>query len=125
MSHQVEHIAIKVDDVDESAKTLQRMGFELVVRQSFPDIGIDLAELEIGGLRFELLRAMHEQSPIAKDKEGLHHVALRVENLQAAYDAACGDERVEVVGPPRPGRTGSPVFFARVPNSSLLLEYVS
>lgn len=121
---QIEHIAIKVDDVDQAANSFLRAGFTMVQRKSYPDIGIDLAELVLGNARFELLGAMHDNSPIAHDASGIHHVALRVGDLASVYEAAKSNPALEVVRPLGPGRRGTPVFFVRIRGTGALIEYV-
>ncbi|MFW5739426.1 MAG: VOC family protein [Myxococcota bacterium] len=125
MRPQVDHIAIKVDNLEQTVDTLCRIGFTLVHRECFEGIGIDLAEVELRGVRFELMRALHERSPIAPDAAGLHHVAVQVDDLAVAYEVAGRDEGLQIVRDPAPGRTGAPVFFARLARSSTLLEFVA
>ena len=124
MSKSIDHIAIKVDNVELAVQSLLGVGFVLVHHHTFPAIGIDLAELELGGIRFELMGSMHANSPIARDEPGLHHIALAVENLDDAYSVAHQDPGLEVLRPPAPGRDGRRVFFARVNSCATRLEYV-
>lgn len=124
MSKTIDHIAIKVDDVDLAVQSLLRVGFALVRRDTFPSVGIDLAELDIGGLRFEIIRSMHAGSPIEQDRPGLHHFAVDVDDIDAVYRAARHDAQLEVLRPPAPGRDGRRVFFTRVKSCATRVEYV-
>ena len=52
------------------------------------DQGVKVAMIDIGESRFELLEAIRDDSPIgkfvAKRGEGLHHIAVQVDNIEAS-----------------------------------------
>lgn len=85
--------------------------------------------LPVGGARLELLQALTPDSPVgrflARRGPGLHHITLRVENLDAllAHVRARGLRLVDAE--PRPGADGSRVAFLH-PDAAhgVLVEFV-
>jgi methylmalonyl-CoA epimerase len=88
-SPHIHHLGIAVRSI-ESALQLYRdaLGFEAVERSLVAAEGVRVAMLPAGSPRIELLEPVAPESPVgrflAKHGEGLHHVALEVEDLDAA-----------------------------------------
>ena len=111
----IDHIAIAVDDVEESAKIYQQaLGADNVEFETVESEGvkIDIIELENG--RIELMQPMNDSSPIKKflDKkgQGLHHMALDTDNIEGEVERmeGCG---IQFLGKIRPGSAGTKVTF--------------
>lgn len=120
----VDHIALKVHALDRAIPTLERLGFEFAGRARHEQVGLDVAFLRLGGVSFELLESIREDSPIAHDADGLHHVAISCDNLSDTLSGLQRSADVSALGPPRPGAHGTPVVFLSLPGVCKLLELV-
>jgi methylmalonyl-CoA epimerase len=85
----IDHLGIAVKAVDEAAKMYETvLGLKVTGTDQVDDQGVRVAMLDIGESRFELLEAIREDSPIgkfvAKRGEGLHHIAVQVDNIEAS-----------------------------------------
>jgi len=83
----IDHIAIAVNDVEESAKIYKEaFGVDNVEYETVESEGVKLAILHLENGRIELMQPMNDSSPIKKflDKkgQGLHHMALQTENIE-------------------------------------------
>ncbi len=81
----LDHVGIAVKDLDESIKFFKdALGLELIRVEEVPEEKVRVAMIKAGDVRLELLEATAEDSAIAKyiEKrgEGIHHIALRVDN---------------------------------------------
>jgi methylmalonyl-CoA epimerase len=89
MNPSIHHIAIVVYDLD-MALALYRdaLGLEMTERRQVPEEGVEIARLPAGEGEIELLRPLDQESGVArfleKRGEGLHHVCLAVEDVEAA-----------------------------------------
>lgn len=121
---QVDHLAMKVGDLESAVEVLQRVGFCLDDRSVHPDIGLDVAFLSLGGFELELLRSLHPDSPIHDEQEGWLHLAVRCPNVEQAAEQLGKEAGVQVLGPPRIGGRGHRVLFVRICAGSTVLELV-
>ncbi len=83
----LDHIGIAVKDLKESLKFFKDvLGLELIRVEEVPEEKVKVAMVKAGEVRLELLEATSEDSTIArfikKRGEGIHHIALRVENAE-------------------------------------------
>ena len=112
----LDHIGIAVKDLAAAiAFYRDALGLEIEAPEEVESQRVRAHFVEVGGARLELLEATAADSPIAKyvDKRGpgLHHITLRVDDIEAAlaqlkaHGARLIDER------PRPGAEGSLVAF--------------
>ncbi len=82
------HIAIAVEDLD-SALTFYRdaLGAEVNDRREIPAEGVEVAFLPLGEAEIELLRPLDPGNSIGrfieKRGEGIHHICLLVDNVEA------------------------------------------
>jgi methylmalonyl-CoA/ethylmalonyl-CoA epimerase len=89
MNPSIHHIAIVVRDLD-AALALYRgaLGLEMTERREVPAEGVEIAFLPAGEGEIELLRPLDKESGVArfleKHGEGLHHICLTVEDVEAA-----------------------------------------
>ncbi|HEC34227.1 MAG TPA: methylmalonyl-CoA epimerase [Chloroflexi bacterium] len=87
----IHHIAIAVHDLD-AALTFYRdvLGLEVVERRAVPEEGVEIAFLPVGEGKIELLQPLSEEGGVArfleKRGEGMHHVCLRVSDIEAAME---------------------------------------
>ena len=91
MNPSIHHIAIAVHDLD-AALAFYRVGLGLEVneRREVPEEGVEIAFLPAGEVEIELLHPLDEESGVArfleKRGEGLHHICLAVEDVEAAME---------------------------------------
>src|SRR3954468_6451592 len=112
----IDHIGVAVDDLD-AALALYRdaLGMPLVHRETVSEQGVEAALLDVGDGHVELLRPLGPETPVGRfiDRSGpgLHHVAYRVEDIDAVLErlAAAGVDLIDDVA--RVGIRGSRVAF--------------
>jgi len=89
MNPSIHHIAIAVHDL-EAALAFYRdaLGLEVTERREVPEEGVEIAFLPAGEGELELLQPLNEASSVAqfleRRGEGLHHVCLAVQDIEAA-----------------------------------------
>ena len=111
----IDHIAIAVDNVEESAKIYQQaLGVDHVEFETVESEGVKIAIIELENGRIELMQPTNDSSPIKKflDKkgQGLHHLALDTDNIEGEVERmeGCG---IQFLGKIRPGSAGTKVTF--------------
>ena len=86
MIKKVDHIGIAVKNLEDAIKIWENLGLKVEEIEEVPDQKVRTAIFHAGETRIELLEATAEDSPIAKfiEKrgEGIHHIALGVENIE-------------------------------------------
>ncbi|HEY5610233.1 MAG TPA: methylmalonyl-CoA epimerase [Thermoanaerobaculia bacterium] len=84
MKPKLDHIGIAVRSI-EAAKVYQALGLEIDHVETVESQGVKTAFLSVGDSSLELLEPASPESPVGKfiEKrgEGIHHICLRVENL--------------------------------------------
>jgi methylmalonyl-CoA/ethylmalonyl-CoA epimerase len=112
----IDHTGIAVADIDQALAFYRDvLGLALVHRETVPDQGVEAALLDAGESHVELIAPLGPETGVARFLQqrgpGLHHVAYRVDDIEAtlASLSAAGvrliDER------PRAGIRGSRVAF--------------
>ncbi|MCV0392383.1 MAG: methylmalonyl-CoA epimerase [Nitrosopumilus sp.] len=111
----IDHIAIAVNDVEESAKVYQQaLGVENVEFETVATEGVKVAIIHLENGRVELMQPTNDESPIKKflDKkgQGLHHMALETDDIEGEVQRmeGCG---IQFLGKIRPGSAGTKVTF--------------
>jgi len=111
----IDHIAIAVNDVEESAKVYQKaLGIDEIEFETVESEGVKVAIIQMENGRIELMQPTKDDSPIKKflDKKGpgLHHMALETDNIEGEVERmeGCG---VQFLGKVRPGSAGTKVTF--------------
>lgn len=85
--YKLDHIGIAVKNIEESLKFYKdALGLELEGVEIVKEQKVKTAFLPIGDTHIELLEATENDSPVGKfiDKkgEGIHHIAIKVENIE-------------------------------------------
>ncbi|GAB4065245.1 methylmalonyl-CoA epimerase [Ancylobacter sonchi] len=114
----ISHIGIAVPDLDVAVRTFQQQfGGTASAPLDVPAQGVRMAYLSLADMVLELLAPLSESSPLngflkKNPAGGLHHIAFRVADAQAAARAAKA-EGLTIAGPgqPTPGHHGRPIFF--------------
>ena len=126
----VDHIGIATRQLDE-ALTLWRdaLGLQVTSTEDVTEQGVRVAMLPIGESQIELLEPLSPNSPVGKFLEkrgpGIHHVALRVTDIQAAL-AKLKEKGTRLIDEtPRLGAGGCLVAFIHPSSTNgVLLELV-
>jgi methylmalonyl-CoA/ethylmalonyl-CoA epimerase len=117
-----DHVAISVKpgELDAQVKAYQMLGFREVHREDV--LGSDqvrevLLRVGVGPNLVQLLEPLNGESPVAKQIEknggrgGMAHVALRVADIQRAFDHMNQNGFKIIDKAPRKGSRGTTVFF--------------
>ncbi len=129
MIRKIDHVGIAVKSLDETTKTYEALGFEVEEIEEVAEQKVRVAMLPVGESRIELLEATSEDSAIAKfissRGEGIHHIAINVENIEEALKKAKEAGLRLIDEKPRIGAGGKKVAFVH-PKSThgVLLEFV-
>jgi methylmalonyl-CoA/ethylmalonyl-CoA epimerase len=112
----VDHLGIAVAKLEDALPFWRDLlGLELVAIEVVPSEKVRVAILKAGTTRVELLEPTSPDSPIAKALEkrgpGIHHLALKVDDLAARMAALKQAGRPALDEVPRPGAEGSKVTF--------------
>lgn len=112
----LDHIGIATPSLDESLALYTGVfGQEIELRETLESQGVEVVLLRCGEESIELLAPTRADSPVGKflaeRGPGLHHVAYRVDDVQAALNSAreAGIELVDLA--PRIGAGGHRVAF--------------
>ena len=112
----VEHVGIAVEDLNGISDIFgDLLGLELRSREKIDDQQVITDIYETGSSKLEFLKATDENSPIAqfieKNGKGMHHIALKVDNLQAALDYLKGQGTQLIDTSPSIGAEGFKIAF--------------
>ena len=112
----VDHIGVAVKDLQKALAFWENsLGIPCVGVEEVAEQKVRTAFLPVGDTEIELLEPTSDESPVAKflekKGEGIHHIALRVENLEAALEdlKAQGVQLIDTT--PRSGAGGARIAF--------------
>jgi methylmalonyl-CoA/ethylmalonyl-CoA epimerase len=92
---QIDHLGIAVKSLAEAKKFYEKLGLKPMPDETVEAEQVRLSMVPVGESRIELLEATSPDSAIAeflaKRGEGLHHVALSVEDLSATVERLKAD----------------------------------
>jgi len=109
----IDHIAIKVADIDSVARAFEELGYTRQDTKRFEEVAMDISFLGKGSGKLELLQPFDPSSPIFKDPDGLHHVAIGVGDIVKTHAQMSESRLFTVEGPLRRG-AHSRIFFFRI-----------
>lgn len=124
----VDHIGIAVKSIDESLKFWEEtLGIHCHGVEEVAEQKVKTAFLPMGDTEVELLEGTSEESPVSKfiaaKGEGIHHLAIRVENLEAALEELKAKGVRLIDEKPRIGAGGAKIAFVHPKASGgVLLE---
>src|SRR3954467_13261056 len=112
----IDHVGVAVEDLDQAIATYQdQLGMALVHRETVEEQGVEAVLLDVGDTHVELLSPLGPDTPVGKFLErkgpGLHHVAYRVEDIEAALEQLRGQGVDLIDSEPRTGIRNSRVAF--------------
>ncbi len=91
----IDHLGIAVKSLETAKKFYRQLGLEIVGEETVAQEKVRVAMVPVGDSRIELLEATSDDSAvarfIAKRGEGLHHVALHVDDLSATVEKLKAD----------------------------------
>ena len=112
MFERIDHVGIVVADIDSALSVYgEDFELELVHREVMAGLGLEIALVQVGDSRIELLAQTEEESVIAGAAPGMHHVAYGVRDVDAALEVLRSREVELVEGFPRPGVLDSRIAF--------------
>ncbi len=113
---QIDHVGIAVEDLEAAvARYRELLGSEPVHRETVEDQGVEEVLFAVGGSYVQLLGSLGPDTPVgaflAKRGPGMHHVAYRVDDLEAELAAirASGAQLIDEA--PRPGSRDTLIAF--------------
>ncbi len=112
----IDHIGIAVKDIDEAAKFWEGvLGLKITEREEVAEQKVITAFIPTGDSEIELLQATSEDSPIAKfienKGEGIQHIALKVDDIEAALAELKAQDFRLIDQCPRKGAGGAKIAF--------------
>jgi methylmalonyl-CoA/ethylmalonyl-CoA epimerase len=127
---EIDHVAIAVNDIDAAILWYEEVfGAVVVHREVVESDGVDEALVKVADSYIQLLTPTRDDSPVAKylakNGEGLHHIAYRVNDCAATLEAVKASGARVIDETPRPGSRGTTVAFVH-PKASFgtLIELV-
>jgi methylmalonyl-CoA/ethylmalonyl-CoA epimerase len=116
LPYPIDHIGIATPDLETGGAPYTILGLEPIgPDEDVVSQGVRVRAFRAGESLIELLMPTSSDSPIAvfleKRGAGLHHVALRVENLEVEILRLQAQGATFVNPEPRPGRAGTRVVF--------------
>lgn len=112
----VDHIGIAVKSIDEALKFWEgALGIKCHGVEEVADQKVKTAFLPIDDTEVELLEGTSPESPVSKfieaKGEGIHHLAIRVENLESALEELKAKGVRLIDEKPRLGAGGAKIAF--------------
>ncbi|MBN1380956.1 MAG: methylmalonyl-CoA epimerase [Deltaproteobacteria bacterium] len=112
----IDHIGIAANSIHESSRLYtDALGLKLTGTEDVAEQKVKTAFLPIGESELELLESTDPEGPIAKyiakNGEGIQHIALRVDNLEAALEELKNKGIRLIDEKPRRGAGGAMIAF--------------
>ena len=114
---EIDHVAIAVFDLDEAcARYVQLLGARVSLREKVVAQGVEVVFLHLPGeTKIELISPLDDAGAVArfleKKGEGLHHVCMRVVNIEEALEKVVDAEIPHIDSQPRIGAGGARIAF--------------
>lgn len=125
----IDHIGIAVSSIEETLPFYtEKLQLPLLAIEEVKSQGVKVAFLSIGESKIELLEPLTEDSPIAtfikKRGEGIHHIALGVNDIQDRINEIKQKGIKMINDTPVPGAGGAQVAFIHPKSAKgILFEY--
>jgi len=88
MGYSIDHLGIAVKSLAAAKGIYEKLGLAILPEETVAQEKVRVAMVPVGDTRLELLEATSDDSTIArfvaKHGEGLHHICMRVPDLEAA-----------------------------------------
>ena len=113
MIFDIDHVALKVGDIDSISRSFQELGYSFQGKRRYDDVAMDIAFLGDGPGKLELIQPVDASSPVFSDPDGLHHVAIAVDDIEDTYTRMLQSDNFKLQGDIRQG-AHSRIFFFRI-----------
>lgn len=126
----IDHLGIAVKSIEQALPIYEGLlGLRVSGYEDVAEQGVRVAMIPIGNSRLELLEPLHEGSPIqkflSKRGEGIHHIAICVENITSVLDRLAGAGIRLIDRTPKRGAGNSKIAFIHPASTrGVLLELV-
>ncbi len=111
----IDHIAIAVKSIENALQIYSLLGGIPCEREIVADQGVEVLPINFAGARIELLQALNEETPVGryinKNGEGLHHIAIKVKDLNWSIEESVKAGFKVLNSYPRKGAEGRMVAF--------------
>ena len=116
MIEKVDHIGIAVNSIEERLRFFKDMlSLELAGTEEINDQKVKVAFVKVGDVNIELLEPTDPASPIAKfiakKGEGIHHIALKTNNISETLKHLNENNITLIDTTPRQGAHGKKIAF--------------
>lgn len=125
----VDHVGIACKDLDESKKFYTEiLGLECTGEEAVPSQGVKTVFIPCGETMFELLVDITENNDgpigkyIAKNGQGIQHIAVRVDDIEAAIADVTERGGRMIDKAPRGGAGHMDIAFVHPKSAGILLE---
>ena len=112
---QIDHIGIAVKNIEEAAKLYQDLGLSVQGTEVVESQKVKVAFIGVGQSRIELLESTAPDGNIAKfieaKGEGIHHLAVKVDNIEKALEELTAKGYQLIDKTPRVGAGGHKIAF--------------
>lgn len=126
----IDHLGVVVQDLEKAAQTYgQQLGLNILGGEEIPERGLAVRFVDTGNSRIELIAPTREDSEVsaflAKKGEGIHHICIEVEDLEASLKEMKANGVRLINETPKIGAGGSKIAFVH-PKAThgVLLELV-
>ena len=131
MALKIDHVGIAVRSIDETLRAYCKilgLNPEEVERETVEEQNATVAMLPVGESRIELLESTSPDGVLAKaiekKGEGLHHIAIGVDDISAALENLKEKDILLVDKQPRIGAGGAKIAFVHPKSTKALVELV-
>ena len=117
MIEKIDHIGLVVKNIEETIKLYKNIGFKVGGEEFLKEINMKVAFLPIGETHIELLEPaamkIDEVTGLDLSKEGIHHIAIKVVNIDEAIEKLerSGVELLPYYWEPQRGARGARIVF--------------
>jgi len=126
----INHVGIAVNSIDEAVKLYTDvLGLKVQDIEVMTDRKVKMAIIPVGESKIELIESTDPEGPIAKfiekQGEGLHHLALEVDNIEYALETLVNKGVALIDEKPRKGVSNTKIAFLQPKaTKQVLLELV-
>ncbi len=129
MITKIDHVGIVVKSIDEMARILSCLpGLGIAHTETLPSHKVKIAMVPVGQSKIELLQPTDGDSAlaqlIAQKGEGIHHLALEVDDIEATLSLLKERGVPLIDSKPRAGAGGDRIAFLDPKGTGVLLELV-
>ena len=125
----VDHVGIACKNLDTAQKFYTEvLGLTCSGEESVPEQGVKTVFISCGEILLELLVDITENNDgpigkyIAKNGQGIQHIAMRVDDVQSAIDGCLAKGADMIDKTPRSGAGGMDIAFIHPKSAGILLE---